>query len=243
MASYGACHGSALADTPVDENLLRARLDVLAEAGFLVEQEGGGSRPDDKARYCMTILAVTGLTKEAEIVGTEGVVAVAGGGDAKALAEKLDALHGDITGVISIGLGGALSPHLRVGDIVIGERVIAGAEIFPCDNLWRVTHGGAAAGRPAGRGGGQHYGGGQRRRQGGPVRGQRWGAGGGHGKPGGGALRRQTRPQAGGAAGDFRRCRPCPAARRPGGDEAGWRGELKGASSGRWRGIRCNCRR
>ena len=87
----------------------------------------------------MTILAVTGLTKEAEIVGTDGVVAVAGGGDAKTLAEKLDALHGDITGVISIGLGGALSPHLRVGDIVIGERVIAGPESYRCDNLWRVA--------------------------------------------------------------------------------------------------------
>lgn len=87
----------------------------------------------------MTILAVTGLTKEAEIVGTDGVVAVAGGGDARALSERLDALHGDISGVISIGLGGALSPHLRVGDIVIGERVIAGAECYACDNLWRVT--------------------------------------------------------------------------------------------------------
>lgn len=87
----------------------------------------------------MTILAVCGLTKEAEIVGTDGVVAVAGGGDAIGLAAKLDALHGDITGVISIGLGGALSPHLKVGDIVIGERVIAGPDIFQCDNLWRVT--------------------------------------------------------------------------------------------------------
>ena len=52
----------------------------------------------------MTILAVTGLTREAEIVGAAGVVAVAGGGDAAALAAKLDALHGDIRGVISIGL-------------------------------------------------------------------------------------------------------------------------------------------
>ena len=35
----------------------------------------------------MTILAVTGLSKEAKIVGVADVVAVAGGGDAKALAE------------------------------------------------------------------------------------------------------------------------------------------------------------
>jgi nucleoside phosphorylase len=64
------------------------------------------------------------MTKEAEIVGTAGVIAVTGGGDAKLLAQKLDALHGDITGVISIGLGGALSPLLKVGDVVIADRVI-----------------------------------------------------------------------------------------------------------------------
>ncbi len=84
------------------------------------------------------ILAVCGLTREAEIAGTDGVIAVAGGGDAVGLAQKLDALHGDITGVISIGLGGALSPQLKVGDVVIGERVIAGPDIFPCDPKWRV---------------------------------------------------------------------------------------------------------
>jgi len=56
----------------------------------------------------MTILAVTGLAKEAKIVGTAGVIAVAGGGDADGLMAKLSALHGDIRGVLSIGLAGAL---------------------------------------------------------------------------------------------------------------------------------------
>jgi hopanoid-associated phosphorylase len=87
----------------------------------------------------MTILAVCGLKREAEIAGIPGVVAVAGGGDAGGLAKKLDALHGDITGVISIGLGGGLSPHLKVGDVVVGERVLSGADVFRCDNLWRVA--------------------------------------------------------------------------------------------------------
>ena len=72
----------------------------------------------------MTILAVTGMTKEAGIIGTAGVVVVVGGGDGDGLATKLDALHGDIGGVISIGLGGALSPLLKVGDVVIGEKII-----------------------------------------------------------------------------------------------------------------------
>jgi adenosylhomocysteine nucleosidase len=87
----------------------------------------------------MTILAVTGLTREAEIVGIAGVVAVAGGGDAKSLAEKLDALHGDIQGVISIGLAGALSPLLKVGEAVIADRIIFGAEKWRCDERWRVA--------------------------------------------------------------------------------------------------------
>ena len=86
----------------------------------------------------MTVIAVTGLVKEAEIVGTSGVVAVAGGGNGELLAQKLDALHGDIRGVISIGLGGGLSPHLKVGDVVIADRIITGAESWDCHETWRV---------------------------------------------------------------------------------------------------------
>src|ERR1700722_2385286 len=86
----------------------------------------------------MTVLAVTGMTKEAQIVGGSGVIAVAGGGDSKSLAQKLDALHGDIQGVISIGLAGALSPLLKVGEVVIADQVISGAERWRCDNGWRV---------------------------------------------------------------------------------------------------------
>ena len=86
----------------------------------------------------MTILAVTGLSKEARIVGVADVVAVAGGGDAKSLAEKLGALHGDIRGVISIGLAGALSPLLKVGDVVIADQIVTGAESWDCHEGWRV---------------------------------------------------------------------------------------------------------
>ncbi len=86
----------------------------------------------------MTILAVTGLAKEAGIVGVAGVIAVAGGGDAEGLASKLRALHGDISGVISIGLAGALSPHLKVGDCVIADQIITGTEKWDCHEGWRV---------------------------------------------------------------------------------------------------------
>jgi adenosylhomocysteine nucleosidase len=86
----------------------------------------------------VTILAVTGLAKEAGMVGVAGVIAVAGGGDADGLAAKLKALHGDIRGVISIGLAGALSPHLKVGDVVIADQIITGAENWDCHEGWRV---------------------------------------------------------------------------------------------------------
>src|SRR5260221_14334681 len=89
----------------------------------------------------MTILAVTGLAKEAKIAGVAGVVAVAGGGDAAGLARKLDALHGDIRGVISIGLAGALSPLLKVGDVIIADQVLTGVEKWDCQDAWRVRLG------------------------------------------------------------------------------------------------------
>jgi adenosylhomocysteine nucleosidase len=87
----------------------------------------------------VTLLAVTGLKREALIAGGTGVVAVAGGGDAKGLAEKLGALHGDIKGVISFGLAGALSPLLKVGDSIIAERVLSGGHQWRCDEAWRVA--------------------------------------------------------------------------------------------------------
>jgi hypothetical protein len=46
----------------------------------------------------VTVLAVTGLAKEAKLAGVAGVVAVAGGGDARRPDGKLNALHGDLRG-------------------------------------------------------------------------------------------------------------------------------------------------
>jgi hopanoid-associated phosphorylase len=86
----------------------------------------------------VTVLAITGLAKEAKLVGVAGVVAVAGGGDADGLMAKLNALHGDLRGVISIGLAGALSPHLKVGEVVIAEQIITGTETWECHESWRV---------------------------------------------------------------------------------------------------------
>jgi adenosylhomocysteine nucleosidase len=87
----------------------------------------------------VTILAVTGLKREARIVGGEGVVAVVGGGNGDALKDRLEALHGDIRGVISVGLAGALSPLLEVGEVVIADQVIAKSESWRCSSQWRVA--------------------------------------------------------------------------------------------------------
>jgi adenosylhomocysteine nucleosidase len=87
----------------------------------------------------VTVLAVTGLKREAVIVGGPGVVAVAGGGNTASLQGKLDALHGDIKGVISVGLAGALSPLLKVGEVVIADQVIQGRETWRCSDPWRIA--------------------------------------------------------------------------------------------------------
>lgn len=87
----------------------------------------------------MTVLAVVGLKKEADIVGglpNGGVVVVVGGGDGDGLAAKLNALHGDISGVISIGLGGALAPDLKVGDVVVADTIMTGAERWEAHAVW-----------------------------------------------------------------------------------------------------------
>ena len=73
----------------------------------------------------MSLLAAVGLLREARLVQGPGVRAVAGGGRGDALARRLEAaLDGGVTGIVSIGLGGALDPALRVGDVVIGAEAI-----------------------------------------------------------------------------------------------------------------------
>jgi hopanoid-associated phosphorylase len=91
------------------------------------------------------ILAVTGLKREAGLLAGEGVRAVVSGGDVDALAERLEqTLSGAaFSGIISVGLGGALSPMLAVGDWVLATSVKADAIAFATDQAWtaRLEHG------------------------------------------------------------------------------------------------------
>jgi hopanoid-associated phosphorylase len=78
----------------------------------------------------MSILAVVGLKREGALIRAPNVVPVAGGGDGTALRGKLEAclVKERPAAVVSVGLGGALSPALKVGDWVVADRVLYGAD-------------------------------------------------------------------------------------------------------------------
>jgi hopanoid-associated phosphorylase len=81
------------------------------------------------------ILAAVGILREARIVQGPHINAVAGGGRSDLLLERLAAAAPGATGVLSIGLGGALDPQLAVGDVVIASEVIGDGR-WPTDEAW-----------------------------------------------------------------------------------------------------------
>ncbi len=79
------------------------------------------------------ILVVTGLNREAGIAAGPGLMVVAGGGATDALRARLATIDPDtISAVVSFGIAGALDPALRVGDVVVPERVLAGEDAWTC---------------------------------------------------------------------------------------------------------------
>jgi adenosylhomocysteine nucleosidase len=85
----------------------------------------------------MTVIAVTGLRREARIVAGPRVRTVVGG-SGKYLRKRLADAFGDggAAGIISIGIGGALSPTLAVGDCVVAREVISNGNRLPVDDEW-----------------------------------------------------------------------------------------------------------
>jgi hopanoid-associated phosphorylase len=69
----------------------------------------------------VTLLVATGLRREARLIAGQGIIAIAGGGEADRLERELDVLAGSATALLSSGLAGALTPDLDVGDVVIGS--------------------------------------------------------------------------------------------------------------------------
>lgn len=86
-----------------------------------------------------TVIAVTGLKREAGLVASPSVRTVVGGGDAAGLSARLERALAEApaAGIVSIGIGGALAPGLQVGDWVVAGQVIAGAARYPTDPRWR----------------------------------------------------------------------------------------------------------
>ncbi len=77
------------------------------------------------------ILAACGLKREAKVIARAGFAPVVGGGDALRLEALIEARMGDARAVISMGLCGALSPELKIGDVVVGEG--------KTDPVWRAA--------------------------------------------------------------------------------------------------------
>jgi len=70
-----------------------------------------------------SVLAVTGLNREAKIVAGPGVITLASGGDIDSLRRRIEAaLTTDVAAIISIGIAGALEPSLQV----IATEVVPG---------------------------------------------------------------------------------------------------------------------
>lgn len=85
----------------------------------------------------MRVLAATGLRREARLLAGPAVQVVAGGGAAAGLEAALDRLAGEgASGLISIGIAGALAPDLRPGDWLVATAVLDGEETFPTDPAW-----------------------------------------------------------------------------------------------------------
>jgi hopanoid-associated phosphorylase len=86
------------------------------------------------------VVAVVGLRREAAVLRGLDVVTVAGGGDPERLARELAEAARGADGIISFGMAGALDPALRIGDWVIGTRVLGGFDAA-CDPAWSAALG------------------------------------------------------------------------------------------------------
>ncbi len=89
----------------------------------------------------MTVIAVTGLAREARIARRGKLVPVISAGDGALLEKRLEeaiAKHKP-KGIVSFGIAGALAPLLKVGDTVIATHVVHGEERYPTDAAWTAA--------------------------------------------------------------------------------------------------------
>ncbi len=82
------------------------------------------------------VVVATGTIREAAALRGQGLTVIAGGGDAEALARRLEAE--DAKGFVSFGMAGALVEGLAIGDWIVGDRV-TGAIDRACDAGWSAA--------------------------------------------------------------------------------------------------------
>ena len=84
------------------------------------------------------VIAATGLAAEARIAErSEGVIAVAAGGDATRLASLIERRVADgARGIISFGIAGGLRADLKSGTCVVGTSVVRGGHSYSADAAW-----------------------------------------------------------------------------------------------------------
>jgi len=87
----------------------------------------------------VSLLAATGLKREAALIAGPGVTAVVSGGRADLLAERLMAAADGATAVLSVGLAGALAPSLQPGDWVVASRVVAEGGEWATEPKWSAA--------------------------------------------------------------------------------------------------------
>src|SRR5579872_4652253 len=83
------------------------------------------------------IVAVTGLGREARLIARPDIITVVGGGNGHSLKSQVrSALKQGAKRVLSIGICGALSPALRVGDCIIATDIVAEGLRVATDRQW-----------------------------------------------------------------------------------------------------------
>jgi adenosylhomocysteine nucleosidase len=75
------------------------------------------------------------MNREADLLRERDVRSIVGGGVRSFLEERLRS-HDAIAGVISIGIAGALSPALSVGDCVIASEIVSEGHRYPTESAW-----------------------------------------------------------------------------------------------------------
>lgn len=83
------------------------------------------------------LLAVTGLSREARVISRPHLAVAVGGGNSETLCARIEnALAAGARRIISMGVCGALSPALKVGDCVVATEIVSDGATIPTHASW-----------------------------------------------------------------------------------------------------------